>query len=125
MKKSEVLKKIDQHAMRYCPRDLSMLNYEECEGNMGLACYFCPYFYKIPKGRPITYSIFPTKKSVDDVLGGADAWKNVDQTDAACTKPLCEGRRAFFMQVQTRSADEPMTTYYRCCKCANVWSENQ
>jgi DNA-directed RNA polymerase III subunit RPC11 len=30
---------------------------------------------------------------------------------------------AYFMQIQIRSADEPMSTFYKCCKCANQWRE--
>ena len=30
--------------------------------------------------------------------------------------------QAFFVQMQIRSADEPMTTFYRCTHCANRWS---
>ena len=84
-----------------------------------------------------------TRKEADDVLGGEDAWKNVDQTEGmfrACCNPdahadsitvqaivanewfyyfylaqcpKCENNRAFYMQLQIRSADEPMTTFYR------------
>lgn len=56
-------------------------------------------------------------------MGGAAAWDNVDSTDAVC--PKCGHGRAFFMQLQTRSADEPMTTFYRCCnhKCAHNWRD--
>ena len=64
------------------------------------------------------------RKQVDDVLGGSDAWKNVDQTEAHCSK--CDNRRAYFMQIQTRSADEPMTTFYKCTNhaCSHQWKEN-
>ena len=57
------------------------------------------------------------RKEIDDVLGGQDAWENVDQTEEECPQKNCESRRAFFMQIQTRSADEPMTVFYRCIKC--------
>ncbi|KAG9100615.1 RNA polymerase III C11 subunit [Ceratobasidium sp. 370] len=51
------------------------------------------------------------RKEVDDVLGGDAMWKDVDQTDVAC--PKCDNGRAYFMQLQIRSADEPMTTFYK------------
>jgi len=65
---------------------------------------------------------FP-KCQVDDVLGGAAAWENVDATDVKC--PKCDHDRAYFMQIQTRSADEPMTIFYKCCSatCGNRWKE--
>merc|ERR1712212_606843 len=54
---------------------------------------------------------------------GAAAWENVDSTEETC--PKCSHNRAFFMQIQTRSADEPMTTFYKCCKmeCGHRWKE--
>ena len=41
------------------------------------------------------------------------------------TCPKCEHKRAFFMQIQTRSADEPMTTFYKCCNmsCSHQWRD--
>lgn len=72
------------------------------------------------------------RKEVDDVLGGKEAWANVDKTDSeSITKqydfgrsindsdltmclvacPKCDHRRAYFRQMQIRSADEPMTTF--------------
>jgi DNA-directed RNA polymerase III subunit RPC11 len=71
------------------------------------------------------------RKNVDDVLGGAETWKDADSTagecffffglckylnpssSASCDK--CGHGRAYFYQLQIRSADEPMTT----CKSTN------
>jgi DNA-directed RNA polymerase III subunit RPC11 len=63
-----------------------------------------------------------TRKEVDDVLGGEDAWKHADSTTATC--PKCDNDRAYFYQLQIRSADEPMTTFYRCTACTHQWREN-
>lgn len=56
-------------------------------------------------------------------MGGAAAWENVDSTDAEC--PSCSHKRAYFMQMQTRSADEPMTTFYKCANqlCGHNWRD--
>ena len=54
-------------------------------------------------------------KEVEDVLGGADSWKNVDKTEVNCREEKCDNREAYFRQVQIRSADEPMTTFYKVC----------
>ena len=63
-------------------------------------------------------------KAADDVLGGADSWKNVDKTQAKCPWEGCECRMAYFRQVQIRSADEPMTSFYKCVECKTEWREN-
>jgi hypothetical protein len=34
-------------------------------------------------------------------------------TPAQCPREGCDGSQAFFYQVQIRSADEPMTTFYK------------
>lgn len=56
-------------------------------------------------------------------MGGAEAWKNVDSTDATC--PNCSNDKAYFMQMQIRSADEPMTTFYKCTSptCGHNWRD--
>ena len=53
--------------------------------------------FQISKKLPVV------RKVADDVLGGDDAWKHAEQTEAAC--PTCGHRRAYYTQVQTRSAD--------------------
>ena len=53
------------------------------------------------------------QKEVDDVLGGEGAWDNVDQTAAQCPAESCDSGRAYFFQLQIRSADEPV--------CCNHW----
>jgi len=55
------------------------------------------------------------------VLGGDEAWKNVDRTAVEC--PKCDHGYAYFMQIQIRSADEPMSTFFKCCKCGHQWRD--
>lgn len=67
--------------------------------------------------------VYVCMQELDDVLGGSAAWANVDATDERC--PKCAHPRAYFMQIQTRSADEPMTTFYKCCnhECGHRWRD--
>eukprot|EP00197_Chlamydomonas_leiostraca_P006996 CAMPEP_0202859956 /NCGR_PEP_ID=MMETSP1391-20130828/1865_1 /ASSEMBLY_ACC=CAM_ASM_000867 /TAXON_ID=1034604 /ORGANISM="Chlamydomonas leiostraca, Strain SAG 11-49" /LENGTH=99 /DNA_ID=CAMNT_0049539071 /DNA_START=169 /DNA_END=468 /DNA_ORIENTATION=+ len=82
-------------------------------------CQACPYIYLIDK--KITRTVGLAKKAVDDVLGGDDAWKNVAKTDASC--PKCSYHQAYFMEIQTRSADEPATLFFKCVQCGARWKE--
>ena len=53
------------------------------------------------------------KKEIEDVFGGPGAWDNAQKGQAQCPKDGCDGEEAAFFQVQIRSADEPMTTFYK------------
>jgi len=37
--------------------------------------------------------------------------------------PKCEYNEVYAWQIQTRAADEPPTTFYRCVKCGHTWRE--
>jgi DNA-directed RNA polymerase III subunit RPC11 len=56
---------------------------------------------------------------VDDILGGKDTWENVDRTEVTCPDTECGNGMAFFYQLQIRSADEPMTSFFKVC--VRVW----
>ncbi|XP_014245804.1 DNA-directed RNA polymerase III subunit RPC10 [Cimex lectularius] len=107
--------------MLFCPNCSSILIVEEYLGHLRYKCRSCPYIFNISKRN--SERIYPKLKEIDDVLGGSAAWENVDATDERC--PVCSHPRAYFMQIQTRSADEPMTTFYKCCNasCGHRWRE--
>lgn len=42
------------------------------------ACSTCPY--EFPIAKQMTTRVKLTRKDVDDIMGGDDAWKNVDKT---------------------------------------------
>ncbi|XP_012388685.2 DNA-directed RNA polymerase III subunit RPC10 [Orcinus orca] len=105
----------------FCPGCGNGLIVEEGQRCHRFACNTCPYVHNVT--RKVTNRKYPKLKEVDDVLGGAAAWENVDSTAEPC--PKCEHPRAYFMQLQTRSADEPMTTFYKCCnaQCGHRWRD--
>ncbi len=106
--------------MLFCPFDGSLLTVDDSGGSsLRFLCRNCAY--AMPVRQPLSRKMQLKAKKVDDILGGADAWKNVDQTDAVC--PSCPNRRAYYMQFQTRSADEPMTVFYKCTACGCRWKE--
>ncbi|CAO1632593.1 unnamed protein product [Parajaminaea phylloscopi] len=108
--------------MLFCPTCANILLIGQDESSKNeWACSTCPYHFPIVK--QMTSRTKLKRKEVDDVMGGEDSWKNVDSTDAPC--PKCENPKAYFMQLQIRSADEPMTTFYRCTEpsCGFQWKE--
>ena len=61
-------------------------------------------------------------KKVEDIMGGAAAWETAKRIGARC--PDCAHDQAYYHQLQTRSADEPMTTFYKCVKCGKQWNDD-
>ncbi|KAH9129164.1 hypothetical protein AeMF1_000764 [Aphanomyces euteiches] len=120
--------------MHFCPTCGNLLMVEPDTDGMRFCCQTCPYIYKIES--KVQKKVPLQRKQVDDVLGGDQAWENVDQTEsltffvalylmfssvARC--PFCQHDKAYFMQIQIRSADEPSTTFYKCVACKKQWND--
>lgn len=105
----------------FCPVCGGLLSVDSGREVQRMQCKTCPYIHNIME--PMKTKKYPRLKELRDVMGGDAAWENADSMDEACAKELCDNRRAYFFQLQTRSADEPMTTFYRCTKCAFQWKE--
>lgn len=54
-----------------------------------------------------------THKEREDMFGGAAQWDNAQKGSVQCPKEGCDGLEAAYYQVQIRSADEPMTSFYK------------
>jgi len=92
---------------------LTILKISTGDNNINrLNCPTCPYEFPIAGVQIFDRKELP-RKQVDDVLGGEGAWDNVDQTTAQCPIDSCGNDKAYFFQLQIRSADEPMTTFYK------------
>jgi DNA-directed RNA polymerase subunit M len=53
------------------------------------------------------------------VLEEEDDVKALPTTNVEC--PKCGNKEAVWWMLQTRSADEPTTQFYRCTKCSHTW----
>ena len=97
----------------------------EDETNVGTTkfrwyCLTCDYTYPII--APVRIDVPLEPKEEDRIVGGDQAWANAQTTDGVrCEK--CGGRTAYYREMQTRSADEPMTQFYRCknTDCGYMW----
>jgi DNA-directed RNA polymerase III subunit RPC11 len=106
--------------MLFCPTCANLLLIEKTHSDFRFFCKTCPYIFVVTQTFEKKMNL--ERKEVDDVLGGKEAWADVEQIEAECGR--CGHRRAYFMQIQIRSADEPMTTFYKCSSCAHQWREN-
>uniref|UniRef100_A0A7S3GG99 DNA-directed RNA polymerase III subunit RPC10 n=1 Tax=Palpitomonas bilix TaxID=652834 RepID=A0A7S3GG99_9EUKA len=106
--------------LQFCPLCANILLVEHHNDELRLFCQTCPFVYKMQSSHKSRVVL--QKKEVDDVFGGEEAWENADTARTTC--PNCGHAEAYFMQIQTRSADEPSTIFYRCCKCHHEWKED-
>ena len=106
--------------MIFCPFCRNLLLFEKSM-SLKYICRICSYQYNI--NREIVNKTFYDKKQIDAVLGGKEVWENVAKTDATCKK--CENDKAYFKEIQIRSADEPATLFFKCSniECGYEWRE--
>lgn len=60
------------------------------------------------------------KKKAEDFVLTTDTNRG-DRVDVVC--PKCSHDKAYFTQIQTRSADEASTIIYDCCNCGHKWRD--
>lgn len=85
-----------------------------------LECRTCPYEYAITE--PLYSRRVFHRKEREDVFGGPGAWDNAQKGKAQCPAEGCDGEEAAFFQVQIRSADEPMTSFFKACPPAACYA---
>ncbi len=80
--------------MLFCPNCANLLLIEQA-ASLRFYCKTCPYVFSVE--HKVKQVKFLEKKAVDDVMGGQEAWKDVDQTDETC--PKCGHTKAYFMMI--------------------------
>ncbi|MBN2156299.1 MAG: transcription factor S [Candidatus Lokiarchaeota archaeon] len=110
--------------VQFCPNCENMLrNRKEEDGKIFLICPSCGYKLEVSRERetkkPLPYQKRNLiKKTV--ILEDINIVEN-PTTEVLC--PKCGYTKAEYFQQQTRSADEPPTTFFRCLKCDHRWRE--
>lgn len=80
-------------------------------GKNRIECRTCPYTHTID-GTIYARRTF-SRVEKDDIFGGPGQWDNAQKAARQCPKEGCDGSEAAFFEVQIRSADEPMTSFFR------------
>ncbi len=109
--------------MEFCPECGSLMFPKKVKGKNVLVCKRCGFeeesIENIDKeSYTISTEIKHSVKDQIEIIRDSDT-KTMPTTRAEC--PKCGHKEAAYWQVQTRSADEGMTTFYRCLKCKNTW----
>ena len=81
--------------MLFCPTCSNILLTEKTiAGEFRFYCKTCPYVFKIE--HKLEEKTELVRKEVDDVLGGAEAWKDVEKTQIKCVNPDCFNELAYY-----------------------------
>ena len=106
--------------MIFCPYCSNLLLLEKTS-SLRYYCKTCSYFVNVDQEFAF-YNYFENKQ-VETILGSKEIWENVAKTNATCKK--CENDKAYFKEIQIRSADEPATLFFKCSnlECGFEWKE--
>ncbi len=100
--------------MKFCPKCEVRLKQDSSEANF--ICPKCGHSEKSGKGRK---QVKQESSSTINVLDENQKTDTMPVIKIECGK--CGHDEAVWWMLQTRSADEPTTQFYRCVKCSYTW----
>ncbi|CAH9051791.1 unnamed protein product [Cuscuta europaea] len=109
--------------MEFCPTCSNLLQFglPDIDRPAGFRCPTCPYMCAIGPRIKIKRRQHLVRKKLDPVLS-VDSLATAQKTKERC--PTCGFDEAAFVEMQTRSADEPATRFYKCIGCGFTWKED-
>lgn len=106
--------------MKFCPKCGSTMKPERKSGRVKFVCNSCGYVEE--PAEQIVISSVSSRSQKEIVISNS----NIDVSALPKTKvecPKCGNNEAYWWMIQTRSADEPPTTFYKCTKCGHTWRD--
>jgi transcription factor S len=114
--------------VKFCPKCEKVLKKKKTDNKIVLHCPVCGHeepFVEEQKTKETTFDKKKMEKKLADnltmVVDQKTTQKILPTTKVPC--PKCGNAEAEFYQYQTRSADEPSTTFLTCTKCGYKWRE--
>ncbi len=108
--------------MRFCPKCGSIMVVDRSKGV--LRCPKCGFTMEgggLVLSKSISHSVKEKTVVVDASKSGVPPGAVLLKGEVRC--PKCGHDEVYAWQMQTRAADEPPTTFYRCAKCGHTWRE--
>ncbi|MEM1947324.1 MAG: transcription factor S [Candidatus Caldarchaeum sp.] len=108
--------------MEFCPECGTALKPMKSGSKVVLGCKKCGYKKPLEGEKVIVKQerAAAVGKNVAAIVESEEA-PLPTTSDVIC--PACGHNEAKWWTVQTRSADEPMTQFFRCVKCGHTWRE--
>jgi len=100
----------------FCPKCGSILMPTEKDGKQVKACS-CGY----EEGGPVEFSEKKDTKAKEIPIIEKEEEIHPITNEDEC--PKCGNREARWWTIQTRSADEPETKFFKCTKCKKTWRD--
>eukprot|EP00126_Sphaerothecum_destruens_P008718 Sdes_comp20323_c0_seq2m13998 len=98
----------------FCPNCSNLLTVADSGGVFKFCCECCPYVHCIQS--IVEEKIYMKMKELDDVLGGAEAWENVDSTD---------GKQASFFVFGSLNFSQPFLLFSLQPNAQNVKAQRR
>ncbi|BAJ50278.1 DNA-directed RNA polymerase subunit M [Candidatus Caldarchaeum subterraneum] len=108
--------------MEFCPKCGKTLTPSRVGGKAMLVCKRCGY-QKPLEGEKVVIKLEKENTVSKNVAAIVEAEEAPLPTTSDVVCPQCGHNEAKWWTVQTRSADEPMTQFFRCVKCGHTWRE--
>lgn len=113
--------------VEFCPTCEAMLKKKKTDSGVVLFCPTCGFEKPFEKKEVKLPDEIQKKKTELQMLKYMTQIREEDgKSDnpiATVECPKCKHNKAEFFQLQTRSADEPATTFYQCLKCGKRWRD--
>ncbi|MEB3774236.1 MAG: transcription factor S [Desulfurococcales archaeon] len=112
--------------IRYCPKCGAILYPRVRDGRRELFCRRCGYVEPLDGDVNIYRVKSKIRHSPKDrlvIVSGDQVPPTASLLKGQVTCPRCGGDEVFYWMMQTRSADEPPTRFYRCKRCGYTWRE--
>ena len=103
--------------MLFCPKCGTIMMPKTENGKRVIKCVKCGYL-SVGEGMALKEEVKHKAKEVIVIENDAP---QLPLGDYKCKK--CGHAKSYFWELQTRSADEPPTRFYKCEKCKFTWRE--
>ncbi len=112
--------------MEFCECGALLVPDKETDGTIVMKCNSCGK--TIPADSKSNSKAFEIKQTIRHsdlektvIIDDENEVQTMPTATASCEK--CGHHEAVYWQLQTRSADEASTTFYRCTKCKFTWRD--